>query len=101
MTMNLEHQTLQDIIDECVSNDTKWKDPSFPPTKNSICPQAQYDENKYAGYEWIRATKIPSLTDDEGDLRVFDEKIEPNDIRQGALCDCYFLSSLSCLAEDP
>ena len=68
MTMNLENQILQDVIDECTDGDKKWKDPSFPPSENSICPQNLWDENKYSGFEWIRATKIPSLTDDEGDL---------------------------------
>ena len=49
--------------------------------------------------EWLRATEIPELNDDEGKLAVFFEKVEPNDIKQGSVSNCYFLSALSVLAE--
>ena len=58
-------------------------------------------KNEWKTYEWIRASQIPSLNDDEGKLAVFAGNIEPADIKQGALGDCYFLSVLSVLTEKP
>mmetsp|Transcript_12340 Transcript_12340/g.16737 ORF Transcript_12340/g.16737 Transcript_12340/m.16737 type:complete len:166 (+) Transcript_12340:237-734(+) len=52
-------------------------------------------------FEWVRATQIPELNDDEGRLQVFFNEVSPSDIKQGLLGDCYFLSVLSVLSEEP
>jgi len=31
--------------------------------------------------DWVRATKIPSLTDDEGDIFIFENDPAPGDIK--------------------
>ena len=81
-------------------------DRDFPPSFKSLVSDIENAEkedlvNLWKDMEWIRAREIPSLNDDEGKLQVFAGSIEPNDIRQGALGDCYFLSVLSVLAEKP
>ena len=45
--------------------------------------------------------KRPSEFLDPEQIRIFQDRIEPSDIKQGCLGDCYFLSSLSVLAEKP
>ena len=46
---------------------------------------------------WLRPDDIYG----EGNFAVFKGKIEPNDIKQGQLGDCYFLSTLASIAEKP
>ena len=41
------------------------------------------------------------MNDEEGQLAVFFEDISPNDIKQGSISNCYFLSAVSVLAEFP
>ena len=52
--------------------------------------------SKWESFVWKR----PSDVYGEGNFVVYDTP-DPNDIQQGALGDCYFLSVLSMLAENP
>jgi len=75
-----------------------FSDPNFPPERSSLYSDLDQVEvaNKYATDRlvWKRIEEMYP-----GDKKVFDS-IEPNDIKQGMLGDCYFLSSLSALAEN-
>ena len=53
------------------------------------------NEEKYNKYKWKRAHEIYNP------VYMFRDGIEPNDIEQGALGNCYFLAVLSSLAEYP
>ena len=50
--------------------------------------------------EWKRASEIDSLRM-SGDLAIVSDGIEPSDVKQGGLGDCWFLSALAALAEHP
>lgn len=80
----------------------QFEDPNFPPTTESL-----YDpeSTKLTGdkldswneIEWHRGSEIF-----EGkDFRVFYKGINPNDIIQGSLGNCYFLSAIAAIAEFP
>jgi len=75
-----------------------WVDPEFPPELSSLIdPEVDTDASlaKYEQFEWKRVGEIYD------EPSIFCDGIEPNDIQQGALGDCYFLAVLSSMAEDP
>ena len=79
---------------------------SFPPNEFSLISDWEEGEVQdkvqlWRSFEWVRATEVPSLNDDEGKLQVFFNEVSPSDIKQGYLGDCYFLSVLSVLSEVP
>lgn len=75
-----------------------WKDPFFPPVPSSIVdPEMQTDARaKWADFTWRRPKEVWT----DGDFCLYNQ-IDANDIQQGLLGDCYFLSCLSAIAEDP
>ena len=89
---------------------SKQKDKDFPPNKNSLCP---YDEKAeewiyfegleksdledWDKYHWCR---IEEITDFKNNYEIFEEGATIEDIVQGDINDCYFLSAIGSLCSD-
>jgi hypothetical protein len=73
-------------------------DPDFPPCFESLWgfgkAPAHYSKTEWGQYKWKRAVEIF-----KGPFTVYDDPIDPNDIMQGRLGDCYFLSAICAIAE--
>jgi calpain-15 len=79
-------------------------DTDFPAAKSSLIPDwndpsddTTSVKDDWAKIVWLRPDKIAGM---KAPILLFAGGIEPNDIKQGGLGDCYFLSSLSVIAEE-
>ena len=93
---------------EIYKGNEPWKDPLFLPEKKSLCP---FSKNKWIlpedaldddviGWDqfgWCRVEEIYDSTN----YSIFHEGIAVEDIVQGKICDCYFLSVLGSLCKFP
>jgi len=84
-------KAMKELLKKLESKDEHFKDKDFPASDKSI-GRAMRD------VVWLRAKEFAEGGEEP---KLFCDGIEPNDIRQGSLGDCYFLSSLSVLAEKP
>lgn len=87
-------QKYKSLCDDLARSNKQFTDSDFPPEKSSLATP-----DKLSSYRdiaaWKRATEIftkPAL---------YEGKIEPNDILQGNMGDCYLLSTLAAIAEYP
>jgi len=84
----------------------KWNDPEFPHGPQALFINERYHSSnedmwKYRpdkAFYWRRASD--HFKEKNWDFKVYDG-IDPTDIIQGKLANCYFLASLAGLAEDP
>jgi calpain-15 len=79
-----------ELVKEHAETGQKFTDPDFPPDKSSL--GAIEDLNMRATWK-----RIPDII---RNAEFVSERIEPNDILQGSIGDCYFLSALSAIAEN-
>lgn len=88
---------MKKMVDLTIAQGKPWTDKEFGPTRSSLYDPDidEVDTAAYDSYEWKRASEIYKP------VFVFEEGVEPNDINQGSLGDCYFLAALSSLAEFP
>jgi hypothetical protein len=89
----------------CHSYGKKFIDKDFPPTLTSLFkPTTKLTEGELSGtgaterttIEWRRPTDFMV-----GEYQVFEAGIEPGDIQQGQLGDCWFLCAIAALTEFP
>ena len=95
----------QKIISE---NSSSWIDPLFKPEKNSLCPcnsqggwifpdkVTKSDVQGWNNYIWLRPEEIY----DTKNYEIFHEGASVDDIIQGSLGDCYFLSVIGSLCNN-
>ena len=86
-----------------------WTDPLFKPEKASLCPfdktgtfilpedALDDDVDGWEGFKWCRVEEIY----DSKNYSVFHDGIAVEDIVQGKICDCYFLSVVGSLCKFP
>lgn len=82
-----------------LKSDEPFVDPHFHADQSSIFDDSMPRRggiDKWGDFEWKR----PSEVYGEGNFTLYDH-IDPSDIKQGKCGDCYFLSCLSSLAENP
>ena len=90
-----------------------FTDNMFPPDRHSLDLE---DEKLEKSIVWIRAHQL-AVESDEADVKeddsvelkvkappkmhLFDNGINPHDVAQGALGDCWLLAAMACMAEFP
>jgi len=85
------------LVDQVIEAGKPWTDLDFQPNVSSLYDpevDTRVKNSDYDSFIWRRVSEIYP------DPQIFDETIEPNDIKQGALGDCYLLAVLSSLAEN-
>eukprot|EP00347_Sterkiella_histriomuscorum_P016663 403352333 len=97
--------TLDDILYECEQQNEPYCDEEFPASNQSLVknwrdPSCQ-DKQNWKQFKWLRPQEITSIKTSGKEIGIFVDSIDPSDINQGLLGDCYFLSCLSVLAENP
>jgi hypothetical protein len=95
---------LDDIREKLKEANMNFIDIEFPPVESSIySPSETLKPFARENIVWKRPKEF-MVVDESKDLfapEIFYKKIEPNDIKQGQLGDCWFMCALASLAEMP
>lgn len=86
-----------------MKSNSKFTDKSFPANNASL----EGDGTNHYSKDWLEGPRPCSVwkrpTDffGEKNFNLFKDKIEPADIKQGAIGNCYFMAAIAALAENP
>jgi calpain-15 len=83
---------LKAIYDELVNKKVNFIDKKFPPKLSTIGDDSRIDTDMRSAV-WLRPNQLFN-----SNYELFDG-INPDDIKQGSLGVCYYLSTISALAE--
>lgn len=108
---------LSGIVATCMSSGSNFLDPSFPPSERSLFGrEGKTSKRAQAGYGgrevavgWAESNRMKPTTKTAVGIDVKKDKWVvfrsevpgPDDIQQGGLGDCYFLSALACITQRP
>lgn len=91
------------VVQYCKSAKIEFVDDSFPPTDKSLYFEPRHSDHPRVT-DWRRPVKIKAFRGEHGTtsipLAVF-RNPRPDDIMQGVLGDCWFLSAMAVLGERP
>lgn len=92
---------VEEIIAACAKHNIKFFDLDFEAENSSLYPSPEEAGEEIV--QWRRTDEFMKVNPDKGLTApdVFVDGIDPGDIRQGALGDCWFMCALSSLAERP
>eukprot|EP01016_Furgasonia_blochmanni_P012753 TRINITY_DN16385_c0_g1_i1.p1 TRINITY_DN16385_c0_g1~~TRINITY_DN16385_c0_g1_i1.p1 ORF type:complete len:331 (-),score=49.18 TRINITY_DN16385_c0_g1_i1:35-1027(-) len=89
-------QSYSEIMEQLRATGGRYRDQDFPPNLRSLTgDQPKKDRNSWSQLVWLS----PDQFWGKGNYAVFQNSIQPLDIEQGRLGDCYFLSSVAAIAE--
>ena len=72
-------------------------DEKFPPSLRSLIGGDLEKRGEWSDCIWLN----PSQIFPEGEISIFKNQVDPDSLNQGRLSDCYFLASISSLAQWP
>jgi len=90
----LEPSPVKQKLEQLKQQGRVFDDSVFPPNQKSLTGEWG-TVSEWDGISWKRISQLI-----KGPI-IFDDKIVPDDIKQGYLGDCYLLAALAALAEVP